>query len=746
MDRKFAGAVALLVDRRQDLAASPDLARQVDALLGLCYEKLGNPDQQLAAFRRAAEQDPSWPPARLGQASALLATGKFDEALAEYRQLARRSPEARLQAIRLLIVRNLRTPPASRSWTEADALVKDAPEDLQKTADFRLVKINLLAAQGLFADAWKGLNDAIADEPKEMRYRLLLADLADIGKGRKDWKPEKTSQEILDKAEQEVGDTVDLRLARAARLAGLAHEEAVKGLGPLEENADHFEAADQERLSAGLAEAYARTGDVEKAVALCKQARDRSKDDLRIRLRLFDLSLTAFEASLKAKGPEDLSRDAATLQEIVDDVRGIEGADGVFWRACEASLLLFQARHGGDKAGLKDARALLSDVGKRRPDWSRPPLFEGELDELEGDVDAAIAEYRQAIDLGERQPDVMRQTAQLLVSRRRYQEAREVLQKLGETPPGDLARLVVEVSLLNREKESVLPKATEDAAKNSKNYHDLLWLGQVYEAMDKKGEAEAAFDRAVELDPSAPEPRAALILLLASQDKKEKAKKALDEADEALPAEKKEPVLATGYEALGQRDKAEELYLGALKPKRDVADLRAAASFYMRGGDVQKAAPLLRQIVDAPDQAGGEPVLWARRTLALALAASGDYKQSQEALDLLDQNLRERNAPEDQRVRAIVFALRPGGRRESIRTLEESFTRLRPTADEEFLLGRLYEADQDWDRANEHFLAAVGAKGGANPMHLAYYIQALLRRKDVNEAAAAPQPGGDGAC
>src|SRR5205823_1021292 len=141
-------------------------------------------------------------------------------------------------------------------------------------------------------------------------------------------------------------------------------------------------------------------------------------------------------------------------------------------------------------------------------------LFEGELEELEGNVDAAIAEYKQAIDLGERQPDVIRQAARLLASRRRYPEAREVLHKLGEAPAGDLGRLAVEVSLLNRDKENVLPRAVEDAAKNSKDYHDLLWLGQVYEVMGKKALAKVTFDRAVELAPAAPEPRAALILLL----------------------------------------------------------------------------------------------------------------------------------------------------------------------------------------------------------------------------------------
>ena len=48
----------------------------------------------------------------------------------------------------------------------------------------------------------------------------------------------------------------------------------------------------------------------------------------------------------------------------------------------------------------------------------------------------------------------------------------------------------------------------------------------------------------------------------------------------------------------------------------------------------------------------------------------------------------------------------------------------------------LYEADRDWGHANEHFLVLVSAKGGANAMVLAYYIQALLRRQEGKEAAA----------
>jgi tetratricopeptide (TPR) repeat protein len=720
-DGKFSAAAALLEDRRQELAASPELARQTDRLLGLCYAQLGNPDQQLAAFRRAVEESPSWPPARLGLAAALIAAGKTDEALAEYHRLDPLPLEARFAAVRLLIFRNLQAPADKRNWKEAEGLLNGAPEDGRGSVDFRLAQVDLLAAQRRFDEAWKQLARAVAEQPKEMRYRLALAEIADL-ETTDDHKPALTSRMILDKAESEVGDTVDLRLARAVRLARLSREDAAKVLAQLEEKGDRFAAADQTRLLLGLGEAYDRVGATEDAVRLYKQVRDRSADDLEVRLRLFDLSLKA--------------KDETVLKEVVDEVRRIEGVDGVLWRFGEASLLLLQAQFG-DKTGLHDAHVLLTEAAKRRPGWSRPPLLEAEIDELEGDVDAAAAKCAQAIDLGDHRPEVIRQTVQLLVYRRRYEEARQVLQKFGTG--GDLGRLATEVSLLNRDpKERTLQmiQAAADADKDSTNYRDHLWLGQMYEAMQEQAKAEAAFRQAIRLDPSAAEPRTALVLLLTGQSEKDKAKAELDDAAKVLSVDKAAAVQAVGYEALGQREKAEEHYLSMLKAKQDVADVRAAAAFYLRGGDMQKAAPLLHQIIDAPHAAGAEPVLWARRSLAVAFAASGNYKQSKDALDLLDQNLREGNEPEDERLRAVVLALRPGERKDSIRTLEASFARLRAAPDEDFLLARLYEADQDWDRANEHFLAVVGVKGGANPLHLAYYIQYLVRRANVKEAAA----------
>ena len=430
----------------------------------------------------------------------------------------------------------------------------------------------------------------------------------------------------------------------------------------------------------------------------------------------------------------------------MDDVRRVEGLDGASWRFGEASLLFLQAQRG-DRTGLKDARVLLAEAGKRRPGWSRPPLLEAEIEELEGNADAAAAKYQQAIDLGDHRLEVIRRTVQLLASHRRYEEARQVLRQFDAG--GDLGRLATEVSLLNRDpKERTLEliQAAAEAAKGSKDYRDSLWLGQMYDATGEHAKAEAAFRQSIRLDASTPEPRTALVLLLAGDGEKEKAKAELDEVGKALPADKAAAVLAAGYEALGQRDKAEELYLAVLKPKREVADLRAAASFYMRGGDVQKAAPFLRQIIDAPGpgrrRAGpvgaADPCPGARRERRLQAIAG--------ALDLLDQNLRERNAPEDQRVRAIVFALRPGGRRESIRTLEESFTRLRPTPDEEFLLAPSLRGGPRLGPRQRALPGRGGGEGRRQPdaPGLLHPGPAAPQGRE-RSGRVAPRPGGDGA-
>jgi tetratricopeptide (TPR) repeat protein len=266
----------------------------------------------------------------------------------------------------------------------------------------------------------------------------------------------------------------------------------------------------------------------------------------------------------------------------------------------------------------------------------------------------------------------------------------------------------------------------------SSDYRDFLWLAEVLASVGEKKDAEAAARKALALRPSVPECWVALVVLLAEAGRKEEARAEMDRSQRELPAALRPLVLGPGREAVGEIQAAEAVYLDVVRSHpNDGAANRAIADFYGRCGKAAQAEPFLRSLVDGD----GPHATWARRTLALALAATGEYRKTREALVLIDRNLKAPSAnAEDQRARALVLARRPGDRHAAIEALEASFALANPTPSEEFLLARLYEADRNWAKANERLLALANATRGATPELLAYYIQALLRHDQVDDA------------
>ena len=83
-----------------------------------------------------------------------------------------------------------------------------------------------------------------------------------------------------------------------------------------------------------------------------------------------------------------------------------------------------------DQESLTEARGLLDDVARRRPGWSRVAVLQATIDERAGKPDDALADYLRAIDLGDRQVPVARRAIMLLLERRRYADADQVIRKL----------------------------------------------------------------------------------------------------------------------------------------------------------------------------------------------------------------------------------------------------------------------------------------------------------------------------
>jgi tetratricopeptide (TPR) repeat protein len=693
------------------------LNRKMNLLLGQWYEQLGNPDQQLAAYERVLSEDAISNRARAGKAIALAKLGRPDDALAILRTLVGDVPTLRLNAARLMLARDMRKPVEQRNLTEAEQMLQGAPADVKDSVEYRLLLIDLYAGSNRWEQAEAEARKACAAAPKEPRYWLTLSALYERAP-----KPDPAKAvATLDLAEKQLGDVVELRLARAAHAVELPSAEARLQLRKLEENMDKFSVADQAKLATALAVVNYRIRQAKDALRLLRLAVERSPSDLGIRQQFFDMAV--------------LTGDDAAAANQVDELRRIEGEEGVMWRYEDAARKL-QAAYKGDASALPAARRQLAEIASRRPNWSRRLVLEGEIAELEGRTDLALENYQKAIDRGERSKRVIRRAVQFLANRRRTEEARQLLQKVIEQSSagvGDLNRMLVEVSLSdNDSKQQSLEMVRAAVSPESKEYRDFLWLGQVLSSLGEKKEAETAIRKALSLRQTAPECWTALVVLLADSGRKDEARAELDRSQRVLPEALRPSVLGPCREALGEAQGAEAVYLDALKTRpNDPAAQHAVAAFYVRVGEQAKAEKLMRSLAATE----GPDACWARRTLALSLAVTADYQKTREALELLDKNLKSAwTSPEDQRARAMVLAMRPGDRKDAIGALEESFVRVKPTPPEEFLLAQLYESDRNWSKANERLVSLVNSRHGATPEIIAYYVRALLRHNQASEA------------
>jgi tetratricopeptide (TPR) repeat protein len=692
------------------------LNHKMNLLLARWYDELNNPDQQLAACERVLHDDALSLQARVGKASALAKLGRTDEALAIYRTLLGDLPALRVNVARLLLTRDLRLPAGQRNPGEVERMLSGLPAEIKERPEYRLLLIDYLAVANRWDEAEAEAVKACKDSPKEVRYWMVRSALAE----RKPKPDRAKALAVLDEAQAQLGDAVELRLARAYHAAEQPLTQSRATFRKLEGDADHFSAVDRAKLEAGLSNAYYRLGDSAEALRLMGLAVSRVPSDLGYRQQYFDLAVLVGDDAVAAKQVEEL--------------RHVEGEEGVLWRYEDAARHV-QAAHKGDTAALKVAQQQLTEVANRRPNWSRRLVLEGEIAEIEGRTDLALEDYQKAIERGERSKRVIRRAVQFLANRRRTDEARQLLQKVLEQSPtnaGDLNRMLVEVSIPdNQSKQQSLEMVRAAVSPTTKDYRELLWLGQVLASLGEKKEAEEAIRKAVAMRESSPEVWIALVTLLAETGRTDEAKAELNRSQHVLAEPLRPSVLARGREVLGHTQEAESVYLDILKARpNDSGAKRATASFYLRTGQSTKAEPILR---DLSAGEGGDNN-WARRTLALSLAVTGDYRKTREALEMLDKNLGGGHpAPEDHRARALVLALRPGGRQASIQTMEESFLQVKPMPAEEFLLAQLYDADGNWTKANERFLSLC-SRPGATPEILGYYIRALLRHDQAGNA------------
>ena len=128
---------------------------------------------------------------------------------------------------------------------------------------------------------------------------------------------------VLGQAEQQLGDQVKLRLARAKLLASKKGPRFLEALRELSQNVEKFSEADQKRLLNELALELVRQQDLEGASRLWTQLAAEDPTNILLRLNLLDLAL------------QNANKDDIVKQ--IEAIEAIEENEGPLGRYCRCA-------------------------------------------------------------------------------------------------------------------------------------------------------------------------------------------------------------------------------------------------------------------------------------------------------------------------------------------------------------------------------------------------------------------------
>jgi tetratricopeptide (TPR) repeat protein len=755
--------VPLLAEPLLAAAGQHPFKGELNLLLARCYRQLGEPEMEQDALLRALSSNPNDMRAKGSYIASQVNQGNLDGAIQGYQELIGQAPKARTALVGLLITKNRRLPVAQRNWAEVDRLIEAIKRDEPDSFVPVILQADVLVAQDKAAQAEAELRKAHSQFPRSVELWNAHANLIRL-QGRVD-----AALSVLDEAQRQLGDRVELRLQRAQLWATKQGPEVITVINGLAQNTQGFSKEDRHKLLDGLAVELARRQDLQGARRLWSQLAEEEPTNIRVRQVLLDLAFQT--ADLASKGE---------IEKYIKQIEEIEGGEGMLGRYCQARYLIWQARLAQDKSTQEalrtSARVLLSELRSRREDWAVLFLALAELDEQElaqggldqkqkRDKQESIANsYLRAIDLGQREPAIARRAVELLFELGRSSDAMQLASKI---PTG--SQLAAQVAL----REGDYPRAEELARKavvaNPTNIQERRWLVQILVARQKFSDAETELREVVNLDKSDPDRWIALVELLRLSKQPEKAEKAVREAEANLPQPKGLLALAHCSDLVGQAYAAEakdDLKLKWYSEARkwyekaraaqpdDLLVARRFTQFFLSTGQVGEAESALEAILKSAGAKNPALATWARRNLALTLASGTDPEKVRRALALMESSGRDQTGgagqasktledPEDLRVlvRVLDAQKTPTARGRAVRILESLVARNLANPQDRLWLARFLEASGDWPKAREQYRELVLRSENARdqeilkqrPMYVAEFANRLLRHRETKD-------------
>ena len=500
---EFSKALQLLVPLESRPGVLPPLKAQLNNMLAQCYGQLGEPARQQEAYGRAIAASPQDLRAKLGVIDRMEKQGEIEAAIKEYRLLLKQEPRVALSLARLLINRNRQRPAPQRDWDEVKTLIDAFEKSFPAAVEPLILRAESYLAQNKAAEAHNELEKARSRFPENIAIRCAQANLMVLKKQFSE------ARNLLDQIQKQFGDSFELRLQRAKLAVAQGGPQVVNDLNVLGQNLEPFSKDQRRKLLSGLATEFLRIQDLPGASRLWSRLAEEEPNDLDVRLRLLDV---AFQ-----------NANSNEIDKYIKQIEQMDGIDEFVSRCCQVEYLIWQAERAAKEPqeALRlrtKARVLLTELASQRADSSNIPMFLAKLEqqelrqgvpeqEIQAREERIIGFYRRAIDLGERRPDVMRQTVKLLFKNKRANEAIDLLHAipLESQLAGDLEHQAILLAFESRDfgrAEQIARKAVD--AKPT-DFQERLWLVRILLASDRPSEAETVIREAIGLSKTDPD-------------------------------------------------------------------------------------------------------------------------------------------------------------------------------------------------------------------------------------------------
>jgi len=742
-EQRWAEAKTKLEQLRPMAMGNAEFVRQVDIYLGLCHGKLSEFDAQLEVNRRVLSDDPTSVAARAGAAEAMMATGRTDEARAEFEALARGLSEEQLTSIpqvwypllQLRIARQAALPQREQDWGGIDGLLTAIAQNPRvPAAQVALLRAESLSQRGEMKAA-RDLLAPIANKNADPAVWASLVTLALRADG-----PVEAGK-VIANVPSALRDSAAMLLVEAQVAARQPHDAAMAAFAAIETRAAGLAVADKLRVLELLASMQLAAGNASDGERLWGETAKLQPGELKPREAILELALS--------------SRNLEKARGAMTEIASIAGPKSARTKVAEASVKILEARELLTKAAesggrpsddlpddirqlLDAARGRLIEAGAERPGWIQIQLLLADVENLRGERSAAIDRLQRAVTSGPVNPMVVRRLVAMLYAANRLEEAQQAMERLGDAGITGLERISAEVELRAGKLDEAVAIAEQSVANNPQNYDGLLWLGQLLVRSGRLERAGEVLEQATEIAPEVPEVWLAVFTHRRIASNPIGAERALKKASELMDEPRRQLALAQGYEMLGRSDEAERYLREAVEGWPENLDaVGGLAMFEARRGRSMEAKDLLDRILAATGKDTAPKKAWARRMLAEQTAGRGTYRQLEEARAILHENrsVEGKAAPEDLELEITLLARRPepAACRQALGLLEELAAKQPLTAAQRMLRAQLLEQTGQWEDARNAWVALAAAPK-TPPTQVAMLIEKLIEHGEASTA------------